>query len=256
MAKIAKARRAAYVSGSRSSSSVSPVGVSQRAIGSSANSASTGRSVFCRVSTSTSVATLDERSSITSATTGRSDQATAWRRSSSSTSTSSPSSCTAGRGACNSSTSFVGKARSCRRCLRRKRSIFFVAQGCPYPNCPSLISNPFPRGRARMTTAFPGRPLPKLKPLSEFAWRLLYLRAFAQFGARAPSGMRGEPQLHWGSKMVALLVLLVILLVLGGLGFAVHVLWYVLIAAIILWVLGFFLGGVDTGTRRRGWYRW
>ncbi len=56
--------------------------------------------------------------------------------------------------------------------------------------------------------------------------------------------------------MVALLVLLLILLVLGGLGFAVHVLWYVLIAAVILWVLGFIIGGVDTSTRRRRWYRW
>ncbi len=59
-----------------------------------------------------------------------------------------------------------------------------------------------------------------------------------------------------GREMVALLVLLLILLVLGGLGFAVHVLWFVLIAAVILWVLGFIIGGVDTTTRRRHWYRW
>jgi hypothetical protein len=55
--------------------------------------------------------------------------------------------------------------------------------------------------------------------------------------------------------MVALIVLLVILAVFGGFGFAVHVLWFVLIAALILWVLGFLVGGAESGRRR--WYgRW
>jgi len=55
--------------------------------------------------------------------------------------------------------------------------------------------------------------------------------------------------------VVALAVLIVILAVFGGLGFAVHVLWWVLIAAVILWLLGFLIGGAGTGGRR--WYgRW
>jgi hypothetical protein len=54
--------------------------------------------------------------------------------------------------------------------------------------------------------------------------------------------------------MVALLVLLLILAVFGGLGIAAHVLWFVLIAALILWVLGFFVGGVASGGGRRRWY--
>ena len=37
--------------------------------------------------------------------------------------------------------------------------------------------------------------------------------------------------------MVALIVLLLILAVFGGLGFAAHVLWFVLIAAVVLWLL-------------------
>ncbi len=54
--------------------------------------------------------------------------------------------------------------------------------------------------------------------------------------------------------MVALLALVLILAILGGLGFAVHVLWYVLIIALLLWLIGFFVGGVaDAGGRRR-WY--
>ena len=57
--------------------------------------------------------------------------------------------------------------------------------------------------------------------------------------------------------MVALIVLLLILAIFGGLGFAAHFLWFVLIAAVILWVLGFFVGGVESGVGRRRWYgRW
>lgn len=56
--------------------------------------------------------------------------------------------------------------------------------------------------------------------------------------------------------MIALIVLLLILAIFGGLGFAVHVLWFVLIAAVILWILGFLIGGVESGMGRRRWYRW
>jgi len=57
--------------------------------------------------------------------------------------------------------------------------------------------------------------------------------------------------------MVALIVLLLILAIFGGLGFAAHVLWWVLIAAVVLWVIGFFVGGVESGVGRRRWYgRW
>lgn len=57
--------------------------------------------------------------------------------------------------------------------------------------------------------------------------------------------------------MVALLVLLLILALFGGLGFAAHFLWFILIVALALWVLGFFIGGVEAGVGRRRWYgRW
>jgi hypothetical protein len=56
--------------------------------------------------------------------------------------------------------------------------------------------------------------------------------------------------------MVALIVLLLILAIFGGLGFAAHVLWFVLIAAVILWLIGFMIGGVESGVGRRRWYRW
>lgn len=57
--------------------------------------------------------------------------------------------------------------------------------------------------------------------------------------------------------MVALVVLLLIVALFGGLGFAAHVLWIVLVVALALWVLGFFIGGAEAGlagSRRRRWY--
>ncbi|WP_328946178.1 hydrophobic protein [Streptomyces sp. NBC_00250] len=51
--------------------------------------------------------------------------------------------------------------------------------------------------------------------------------------------------------MVPLLLVLLLILVLFGAGFAVEVLWYIAIAVLVLWVLGFFM----RGTNGR-WYRW
>jgi hypothetical protein len=57
--------------------------------------------------------------------------------------------------------------------------------------------------------------------------------------------------------MVALLALVLILAILGGLGFAAHVVWILLVAALVLWALGFLIGGVAEGGGRRRWYgRW
>lgn len=57
--------------------------------------------------------------------------------------------------------------------------------------------------------------------------------------------------------MIPLLILLLIIALFGGLGFAVHVLWIVLIVAVVLWLLGFLVGGVESGGGRRRWYgRW
>jgi hypothetical protein len=53
--------------------------------------------------------------------------------------------------------------------------------------------------------------------------------------------------------MVALVALVLILAIFGGLGFAVHILWLVLVVAILLWLIGFFVGGIEGGGRRR-WY--
>ena len=55
--------------------------------------------------------------------------------------------------------------------------------------------------------------------------------------------------------MVALVVLVLILALFGGLGFAVHLLWIVLLVAILIWLIGFFVGGAEGGVGgRRRWY--
>jgi hypothetical protein len=57
--------------------------------------------------------------------------------------------------------------------------------------------------------------------------------------------------------MVAIVVLLLILAIFGGLGFAAHFLWFLLIAALVLWAIGFLIGGAESGFGRRRWYgRW
>jgi len=53
--------------------------------------------------------------------------------------------------------------------------------------------------------------------------------------------------------MAALIALVLILAIFGGLGFAVHLLWIVLVIAVLLWLIGFFVGGMPDGSRRR-WY--
>jgi len=52
--------------------------------------------------------------------------------------------------------------------------------------------------------------------------------------------------------MGAVLLVLLLALVLGGLGFAVHVLWWIALIVLAIWILGFFMRSVE-GSR---WYRW
>jgi len=56
--------------------------------------------------------------------------------------------------------------------------------------------------------------------------------------------------------MAALIVLVLILAIFGGLGFAAHVLWILLVVALLLWLLGFFVGGIADGGGRRWYGRW
>jgi hypothetical protein len=57
--------------------------------------------------------------------------------------------------------------------------------------------------------------------------------------------------------MAIILIALLIVLILGGLGFALHLLWWIALIALAIWLLGFlFRVGEGVGSRRRRWYRW
>jgi hypothetical protein len=55
--------------------------------------------------------------------------------------------------------------------------------------------------------------------------------------------------------MAIILLVLLLAIILGGLGFAVHVLWWIAFVVLALWAIGF-LVRVGEGTERSRWYRW
>jgi hypothetical protein len=57
--------------------------------------------------------------------------------------------------------------------------------------------------------------------------------------------------------MFLILAVLLLALILGGLGFVVHVLWWIALVVLVLWLLGFLFRTAESGGRSRGrWYRW
>ena len=57
--------------------------------------------------------------------------------------------------------------------------------------------------------------------------------------------------------MAVILLILLLAVILGGLGFAAHVLWWIALAVLALWLIGFVVGGAAVGGGRRRWYgRW
>ncbi len=57
------------------------------------------------------------------------------------------------------------------------------------------------------------------------------------------------PDLHYGTMLIPIIVLLALLLLLGGLGLVFHVFLVILVIAAIIWALGFVFGSGR-------WYRW
>lgn len=55
--------------------------------------------------------------------------------------------------------------------------------------------------------------------------------------------------------MVLLLTFLLVV-ILFGIGFAIHLLWWIAIAAAVLWLLGFFFGRGQRASGRRWTSRW
>jgi hypothetical protein len=57
--------------------------------------------------------------------------------------------------------------------------------------------------------------------------------------------------------MGVVLLVLLLALILGGLGFAVHVLWWIALIVLVVWLVGFGVrAGEGSGGRRRWYGRW
>jgi fatty acid desaturase len=59
-------------------------------------------------------------------------------------------------------------------------------------------------------------------------------------------------------ELAVLLIIAVLLLalILFGAGFAVHVLWWIALIVLALWLLGFLFRRAEGAGSRRRWYRW
>jgi hypothetical protein len=55
--------------------------------------------------------------------------------------------------------------------------------------------------------------------------------------------------------MALILLVLLLAVLLGGLGFLLHALWWIALVVIVLWLLGFLVRVGEGGSRSR-WYRW
>jgi membrane protein YdbS with pleckstrin-like domain len=58
-----------------------------------------------------------------------------------------------------------------------------------------------------------------------------------------------------GTEVLPIVLVLLLVVIFAGLGFALHVLWIIAAVLFVLWLVGFALGkGENAG--RRSWYRW
>jgi Flp pilus assembly protein TadB len=56
--------------------------------------------------------------------------------------------------------------------------------------------------------------------------------------------------------VLLIIAVLLLALILFGVGFAVHVLWWIALIVLALWLLGFLFRTAEGGGSRRRWYRW
>ena len=56
--------------------------------------------------------------------------------------------------------------------------------------------------------------------------------------------------------MAILLAVLIIAILFGAVGFAVHLLWWVALIVLVIWLLGFLFRSGSGGRSRGRWYRW
>jgi hypothetical protein len=55
--------------------------------------------------------------------------------------------------------------------------------------------------------------------------------------------------------MGIILLVLLLAVILGGLGFAIHILWWIALVVLFVWLIGFAVRAGEGASRSR-WYRW
>ncbi|AOR31141.1 hydrophobic protein [Streptomyces fodineus] len=56
--------------------------------------------------------------------------------------------------------------------------------------------------------------------------------------------------------MVPILLVLLLALILFGAGFAVKILWWIALAVLVVWLMGFLVRSTTADGGRGRWYRW
>ncbi|MEU3737453.1 MULTISPECIES: hydrophobic protein [unclassified Streptomyces] len=56
--------------------------------------------------------------------------------------------------------------------------------------------------------------------------------------------------------MVPILLVLLLALLLFGAGFAVKILWWIAVAVLVIWLVGFLMRSTTASGTRSRWYRW
>ena len=70
-------------------------------------------------------------------------------------------------------------------------------------------------------------------------------------------GRRNSARDEGSAVMLLILAILLLAILFGALGFAIHVLWWVALVVLVVWLAGFVLRTAEgAGSRRRRWYRW
>ena len=68
-------------------------------------------------------------------------------------------------------------------------------------------------------------------------------------------GRTRAPATGRNNVMGIILLVLLLAIILGGLGFAIHILWWIALAVLVIWLVGFLVRVGEGGSRSR-WYRW
>jgi hypothetical protein len=73
-----------------------------------------------------------------------------------------------------------------------------------------------------------------------------------RIGVRPPAAVAKKE----GNQLMGIILLVLLLaLILGGLGFAIHILWWIALIVLVIWLIGFVVRVGEGGSRGR-WYRW